>query len=37
MDVVDKIVAVKRDPRDRPVKDVVMKSVYMADIKSLKK
>jgi len=37
MDVVDKIVAVKRDQRDRPVKDVVMKSVYMADIKSLKK
>jgi cyclophilin family peptidyl-prolyl cis-trans isomerase len=37
MDVVDKIVAVKRDQRDRPLKDVVMKSVYMADKKSLKK
>jgi len=37
MNVVDKIVAVKRDQRDRPLKDVVMKSVYMADKKSLKK
>ncbi len=37
LDVVDKIVAVKRDPRDRPLKDVIMKSVYMADRKTLKK
>lgn len=37
MDVVDKIVAVKRNQSDRPLKDVVMKSVYMADKKSLKK
>ncbi|MCK9484664.1 MAG: peptidylprolyl isomerase [Candidatus Marinimicrobia bacterium] len=37
MNVVDKIVAVKRDQRDRPLEDVVMKSVYMADRKSLKK
>ncbi|NLA22710.1 MAG: peptidylprolyl isomerase, partial [Candidatus Marinimicrobia bacterium] len=37
MNVVDKIVAVPRDQRDRPLKDVVMKSVYIADKKSLKK
>lgn len=37
MSVVDKIVNVKRDQRDRPLKDVIMKSVYMTDKKSLKK
>ncbi|HPD25369.1 MAG TPA: peptidylprolyl isomerase [Candidatus Marinimicrobia bacterium] len=37
MNVVDKIVAVPRDQRDRPLKDVVMKSVYITDKKSLKK
>ena len=37
MDVVDKIAAVERDKRDRPVKDVVMKSVYMTTKAELKK
>lgn len=31
MEVVDKIAAVQRDKRDRPLKDVVMKKVYLAD------
>ncbi len=36
MDVVDRIVSVKRNSQDRPLKDVVMKRVYISTKKELK-